>query len=303
MVTYQRRLKLGLSAFWKRYFSLLWRQVSENHDERHYMRALLHRQIESWHHTIRTNNAPLSPQARQYWRFLTWLDADDTHWNRVYAVVQLVLTFFRDHQISPLTHTFCFKPSKQLWAYRKRNRQHILNISLGFALADDNWWHAFLTAVLGGDYATARQLSQDFANSTLYQPFRRMVSVIAHAPVGQVYNLAELFHEINTTYFNGRLDMPTLAWSKRRTYAKLGSYHFNHDAVVISPILDDKQVDREIVSYVVYHELLHRVHGVVERSGRRYVHTPAFRRDEKRFLHYDHVIARLNELNLRNDPS
>ena len=41
------------------------------------------------------------------------------------------------------------------------------------------------------------------------------------------------------------------------------------------------------MEYVVFHEMLHIWHPTQHRNGRRYNHTPAFRRDEEKFLYFD----------------
>jgi hypothetical protein len=42
------------------------------------------------------------------------------------------------------------------------------------------------------------------------------------------------------------------------------------------------------VESVVFHEMLHEMHGVVEvEEGRRCVHTPEFLEDERRYTRYD----------------
>jgi predicted metal-dependent hydrolase len=45
-------------------------------------------------------------------------------------------------------------------------------------------------------------------------------------------------------------------------------------------------VPRYVVEYVLFHEMLHIHHPTKHVNGRRYNHTPAFRRDERKFSHY-----------------
>ncbi|HEX9962043.1 MAG TPA: hypothetical protein VGB00_13995, partial [Pyrinomonadaceae bacterium] len=56
--------------------------------------------------------------------------------------------------------------------------------------------------------------------------------------------------------------------------------------LVVSKSLDDKKVPAFVVESVVYHEMLHIKHPTIIRNGRRYNHTPAFRRDEEIFEHF-----------------
>jgi hypothetical protein len=104
--------------------------------------------------------------------------------------------------------------------------------------------------------------------------------------VGDVYDLGEVFGEVNDEYFRGSIPRPTLTWSTRRTFRILGHHDATHDTIVISKSLDDEKVPRFIVKYVVFHEMLHIHHPTKVVGGKRYNHTPEFRRDEKKFKDY-----------------
>ncbi len=104
---------------------------------------------------------------------------------------------------------------------------------------------------------------------------------------GKVYDLEEIFDDLNTTYFSPRLPKPVLSWSARKTFRILGHHDSTHDTIIISRSLDEGDVPRYVVEYVVYHEMLHIAHPTVHHNGRRYNHTPAFRKDEERFPQFD----------------
>ncbi|MEO6588193.1 MAG: M48 family peptidase, partial [Pyrinomonadaceae bacterium] len=80
---------------------------------------------------------------------------------------------------------------------------------------------------------------------------------------------------------------PTLTWSLRGTFRRLGHHDAAHETIVISKSLDDKKVPRYVVEFVVFHEMLHIFHPAKIQNGRRYHHTPVFRRDEKKFAFYE----------------
>ncbi len=103
---------------------------------------------------------------------------------------------------------------------------------------------------------------------------------------GEVYDLDEIFDRLNLLYFQGSLKKPVLTWSARRTYRVLGHHDATHQTVVISRSLDSRDVPRYVVEYVLFHEMLHIHHPTVHHNGRRYNHTPAFRRDEQKFAFY-----------------
>lgn len=104
---------------------------------------------------------------------------------------------------------------------------------------------------------------------------------------GEIYDLNELFDDLNTKYFNGALPKPVLTWSARKTYRILGHHDSTHDTVVISRSLDTADTPRYVVEFVLFHEMLHIHHPTVHHNGRRYNHTPEFKRDERKFVHFN----------------
>ncbi len=107
------------------------------------------------------------------------------------------------------------------------------------------------------------------------------------SPTGNVYDLDQMFDELNGQYFQGRLSKPGLSWSQRRTFRILGHYDSVHHTIIISCSLDEASVPEFVVRFVMYHEMLHIFHPTKHSNGRRYNHTPEFRRDERRFELFD----------------
>jgi len=104
---------------------------------------------------------------------------------------------------------------------------------------------------------------------------------------GDAYDLDAIFDKMNREYFRGRIRKPQLTWSARKTYRILGHHDAQMDHIAISRSLDSSDVPRFVVEYVVFHEMLHIKHPTQHVNGRRYNHTPAFKRDEERFTHYE----------------
>lgn len=104
---------------------------------------------------------------------------------------------------------------------------------------------------------------------------------------GEIYDLDAIFDSLNSIYFRSSLPKPVLTWSAGKTYRILGHHDSTHETVVISRSLDSLSVPKYVVEYVVFHEMLHVAHPTVHHNGRRYNHTPTFRRDERKFPHYE----------------
>jgi hypothetical protein len=86
-----------------------------------------------------------------------------------------------------------------------------------------------------------------------------------------------------------------MGWSLRVSRSTLGHYDPAHHAVVISSLLDSAEASYLIVSYVLFHELLHTVYPAESRTARRCVHTAEFKAAEKRFDDYDEARAALKK--------
>jgi hypothetical protein len=114
-------------------------------------------------------------------------------------------------------------------------------------------------------------------------------------PRGAFFDLNEIFNDLNCRYFESKLRAPEMGWSLRISRSTLGHYDPAHHAVVISSLLDSAESSYLIVSYVLFHELLHTVYPAESRTARRCVHTAEFKAAEKRFDDYDEARAALKK--------
>jgi hypothetical protein len=115
---------------------------------------------------------------------------------------------------------------------------------------------------------------------------------------GAVYDLDEIFAALNAQYFGNAIPEPALTWSANKTYRILGHHDATHEHIAISRSLDSADVPRYVVEYVVFHEMLHIHHPTKRVNGRRYNHTAAFKRDERKFAYYEEA-ERWIERNVR----
>lgn len=140
------------------------------------------------------------------------------------------------------------------------------------------------------DLAAGRPRARARVMAALMQPACRAVRERMLALGGEVdgaagacHHLGRLFAALNRDHFGDRLGRPRLEWSARPSLRKLGHYDLLHDRVVVSAALDRAEVPEHVVAYVLYHELLHKHHGVRVEGGTVRAHTAAFRRDERRY--------------------
>jgi hypothetical protein len=142
-----------------------------------------------------------------------------------------------------------------------------------------------LTAMVGGD-AGARQAVHEAMLSTPFQTALAAIETLGGTVArtrGRVHDLGASFDRVNRAFFGGRMERPTISWSRSDTRRMFGHYEFVSDALVVSSSLDRAEVPAFVIDFIVFHELLHKKHGLRWSGARAHAHTAAFRRDERRF--------------------
>ena len=115
-------------------------------------------------------------------------------------------------------------------------------------------------------------------------------------PQGALYNLDDVFEDLNGRHFGGMMARPAIGWSPVQSRTRLGHFDPSHNMIVISRIFDDARTPFLALEYVMFHEMLH-LHYPVDHSGsRRCVHTPDFKAHEKLFPQFKEAKALLKKL-------
>ncbi len=117
-----------------------------------------------------------------------------------------------------------------------------------------------------------------------------------HGTQGAVYDLEEIFEDLNRRFFFGLMARPQLTWSNVLSRRRLGHYDPAHNAIVISKVFDHPRVPRYAVEYLLYHEMLHLKHPVKLRGSRRCVHGREFQAEERLFPQLDQALQFLKQL-------
>ena len=94
--------------------------------------------------------------------------------------------------------------------------------------------------------------------------------------------LKESFDRVNEKYFIGMVDMPNLVFGQNST-TSLGHYDFKTDTITISRIFEKKD---DLIDFIMYHEMLHKVHKFKAGLKMRY-HSTKFRNAEKSYENYE----------------
>jgi len=109
---------------------------------------------------------------------------------------------------------------------------------------------------------------------------------------GDHHDLRSIFDELNAQYFGNKIEA-SITWGqrtgrpRRRNSIKMGSYAVEDRLIRIHRSLDRAFVPRFFVAWIVFHEMLHQVHDIRVKNGRREFHSKEFLADEAQFEHYE----------------
>jgi hypothetical protein len=183
-----------------------------------------------------------------------------------------------------------FTHGSNLYKFRTINNLTTLNISESFIHSSDQVLTAVLQTALHQKNTTASEIIRKFSLSEECSDVLLELDLIAQIATetaqGNIYNLDHLFSSINHQYFAGTMSKPRLMWSSILSHRKLAHYERTRDRIVISKILDHERIPQYLVEFILYHELLHKHHGIQWLNGKCMVHTPEFKRSERKFSQF-----------------
>jgi len=113
---------------------------------------------------------------------------------------------------------------------------------------------------------------------------------------GELHDLRQIYDDLNARYFENKIDA-VITWGartgrpRRRNSIKMGSYSVEDRLIRIHRSLDREFVPRFFVAWIVFHEMLHQVHDIRVKNGRREFHSKEFMADEAQFAEYDQARA------------
>lgn len=226
------------------------------------------------------------------------LDAQDSLERRIRAHlsrgrVQVTLTDNRYTMIS--VRRIAARPEDRAAAGRARGAERRYEVRLHhmFADADPVITRALAHYIADNDAAASRILG-DFidANAGHVRGRARRAPTQVIFTAGEHHDLREIFEELNARYFDNRIDA-AITWGprsgrpRRRNSIKMGSYSVEDRLIRIHRSLDRGFVPRFFVAWIVFHEMLHQIHDIRVKNGRREFHSKEFLAAEAGFELYD----------------
>lgn len=179
----------------------------------------------------------------------------------------------------------------------RREQRYEVRLHLMFADADAVVVRALARYVADNDREASHVLGDFIDNNSDHvrgKSRRAPTQVILTA--GEHHDLRAIFDRLNAEYFDDKIDA-SITWGartgkvRRRASIKMGSYVVEDRLIRIHRSLDRALVPAFFVEWIVFHEMLHQVHDIQVKKGRREFHSKEFLQDEKRFAHYDRARA------------
>ena len=162
-----------------------------------------------------------------------------------------------------------------------------------FADADPVITRALAHYIADNDADASRVLG-DFidANSDHVRGRSRRAPTQVIFTAGEHHDLRLIYDELNERYFDNKIDA-AITWGqrtgrpRRRNSIKMGSYSVEDRLIRIHRSLDRAFVPKFFVAWIVFHEMLHQVHDIRVKNGRREFHSKEFLADEAMYEHFD----------------
>ena len=241
-----------------------------------------------------------SRNAYSLMKFLTAEANLERHIDATRRATRIAQQIISTRNLDPPEAVVEFRAMAGVWQHRRYRDVWRLRANIGLVAADDVVLHAVVRSMLVGRSRPDDDIIEVFLASEEYGDVLLELDLEAELTAeearGRTYDLGELFGQVNQEYFRGEESRPRLTWTQRLTSRRFGYYERTRDRIVVSVTLDDAQVPRYVVEFVVYHELLHRRHPARWLNGRHMSHTREFRENERQFAQYEEADEWLKRL-------
>src|SRR5262249_31224479 len=88
-------------------------------------------------------------------------------------------------------------------------------------------------------------------------------------------------------YLENTMPAVTLGWSLRKSRRILGHFDPSHGSITVSRVFDQPEIPEMVVSYILFHEMLHAKFATSSNFDLKHRHSRQFKDEEKKFADYD----------------
>lgn len=228
-----------------------------------------------------------SRRAYQWLSFLSGVDSFRQHIQAIknfHSLFQQIRIPLKYRKTQPSFHLCHISP---LYQIQVKNSVMVFQIQESFLSATRPVYLAILQTAYGKNQRDSKKIIRNYTRTTTYRHLREKLEYLqiprGTYAAGNAVDLEKVFRRVNKSYFQGSVPQPHLVWSIRPTYRKFGHYAFDTDTVMVSKSLDSSQVPEFVLDYIMYHEILHKRMGTIQKNGQNYAHTPEYKTRDKEF--------------------
>jgi hypothetical protein len=191
-----------------------------------------------------------------------------------------------------------FRPSRHIYKMRTRGGRGNIVLPTAMVRFDDAAFAMLAGLIFGGGREMKRRVVEPMRGERYLDLVTELEALggVVEGTRGAFHDLAGSFERVNARYLGGRMQRPRLTWSRSLTGRKFGHYDHVKDWVMVSSTLDQERVPAFVVDYLMFHELLHKKHGIRWVNGRGHAHTREFYAEERGFERYEEADAWLTKL-------
>lgn len=250
--------------------------------------------------------ADLPIRSRRAYQWIKYL-SEEKHIQRHLDAIQRISIFLpnmpRSRRFNRYQVKFKLYHIGPLYKIREQNKTIEIVAQESFLYAPDRVFLALLDTALQPSSGSSRQIIREYTSGKQYKTIRESLEYLSVPPgsfsTGNHHDLEKSYQRVNQSFFSDNLIKPHLVWNNRLTRRKFGHYQEDTNTVMVSISLDHPGVPEYVIDYVMYHELLHQKLGVNLKNGRRYTHTPDFKKMELDFPQIAKAQQFLNKLSRR----
>ena len=189
--------------------------------------------------------------------------------------LQLLMDNIRNNEIMPTR--FLFENRKEIEPYYVAKKAELKGVDL-FEFAEKIYDENIIVRDL---YNSREEYIKKVCDAKIYKDRRVFIGQkVEKLPVDVIpfdkepfYNLNELAREVIDEMFNGNYPgLGQITWTDRPYKLFYARFWFESGSIEINCVLNSKSVPRDVVKYVLYHEMLHRDYPNHDREFRELEH-------------------------------
>lgn len=161
-----------------------------------------------------------------------------------------------------------------------------------FLHAPQNVMDALACYIRGKDKVVALSVREFIEKKVRQLNYSHQIDPEKMLSQGTVYNLQKIYLELNGLYFKNQVKVAITWFGKThpryRSRVTLGLYQESLKLIKVNRLLDCPSVPDYMISFVVYHEMLHHIYpSYYDEKGVFQLHSKEFRKREEQFSHYE----------------